>query len=184
MQAAVGINCIAGVLFFTQVQRWRLGAYDTAIPDISITDPTLWQQYEREIKDSIAISALREEELRVEAAERTAAGLPPHNTAVNSGRVVRKYVIDGRERVVSFFNTNPVQFGEQQKEWREKREREARGSGKQQAATAATAAVVAGGGGGEDCCSLPLHARINDGKSPAPTHPITATRGGGLVPIP
>lgn len=182
------MNMVAAVLFFIQVQRWRLGTYDSRIDDLSVTDPALWRQYENEIRDSIRISELREEELRREAEERTALGLPPHHTATNKGRVVRRYVIDGRERVVTFVNTNPLEFREKQKEWRERREMEAqrgrlvgaRGAG---SADSVGSVGVSGNDGGE-CCSLPAHARINDGKTPAPPNPITATRGGGLVPIP
>ena len=179
LQAAVGVNVIAAVLFFQQVQRWRLGSYDAQIDDLSVSDPTLWQQYESEIRDSIRISEMREDELRAEAVQRTAAGLTPYDTEANKGRVVRRYMIDGRERVVTFVNTNPLEFREKQREWREKREREAR---QQQPVLASFVNVESAGK--QECCSLPVHARINDGKAPAPTHPVTATRGGGLVPIP
>ena len=182
MQAAVGVNMVAAVLFFSQVQRWRLGTYDSRIDDLSVTDPALWQQYEEEIRDSIRISELREDELRREAEQRTARGLPPHDSDTNKGRVVRRYVIDGRERVVTFVNTNPLEFREKQKEWRERRERE---MAKHAWAAAPRAAASGGiGNSADECCSLPVHARINDGKTPAPTHPITQTRGGGLVPTP
>ena len=173
MQAAVGVNMVAAIFFFSQVQRWRLGTYDSRIDDLSVTDPALWRQYETEIRDSIRISELREDELRAEAEQRTAVGLPPHDTAANQGRVVRRYNIDGRERVVTFVNTNPLEFREKQKEWRERRERAAAQQGRAERASSE-----------DDCCALPVHARINDGKTPAPTHPITQTRGGGLVPTP
>ena len=40
MQAAVGVNMVAAVFFFSQVQRWRLGTYDSRIDDLSVTDPS------------------------------------------------------------------------------------------------------------------------------------------------
>ena len=177
----MGVNMVAGVLFFTQLQRWRLGTYDSRIDDLSVSDPSLWRQYEDEIRDSIRISELREDELRREAEERVAQGLPPYDTAANRGRVVRRYVIDGRERVVTFINTNPLEFREKQLQWKQRRDRQlAERSAAVGAAGTADGSVNSAG----DCCSLPVHARINDGRTPVPSHPITATRGGGLVPIP
>ena len=70
--------------------------------------------------DSIRISELREAELRAEAAERTAQGLPPDHSA--PARVVRVYDIDGRERRVVFINSNPIGFDVRLREYREKME--------------------------------------------------------------
>jgi hypothetical protein len=71
--------------------------------------------------DSVRISELREAELRAEAAERAAQGLPPDLSAPE--RVVRTYVIDGRERRVSFINTNPIGFDVRLRQWREAMEK-------------------------------------------------------------
>ena len=72
--------------------------------------------------DSIRISELREAELRAEAAERDALGLPPDYSAPE--RVVRTYNIDGRERRVVFINTNPIGFGVRLQEYRDKMEQQ------------------------------------------------------------
>ena len=73
-----------------------------------------------EMADSVLISEMREAELRAEAAERAALGLPPDHSAPE--KVVRSYVIDGRERRVAFINTNPIGFDVRLREYREAQE--------------------------------------------------------------
>ena len=112
---------VAGIVLLTQVQRWRLGSFDEGLDDISTTRPHLWEQYQQEMADSVLISELREAELRAEAAERAALGLPPDYSAPE--KVVRSYMIDGRERRVAFINTNPIGFDVKLREYREAQEK-------------------------------------------------------------
>ena len=120
--------------------------------------------------DSVRISELREEELRAEAAERAARGLSPDSPPE---RVVRTYVIDGRERRVSFVNSNPIGFAARLSEYHAQQE------GRAPLSSSSSSSACP-----SDCPVLPPHARINDGRTPRPSHPVTAARGGGLVPIP
>ena len=79
--------------------------------DLSASQPELWSRLQQDMTDSILISSLREQELLREAEDRAAqppslpssSPSPPH-------KVDRVYVIDGRERRVSFINTDPAVF--------------------------------------------------------------------------
>ena len=102
------IAVTVGLVLAMQAQSRRVAQRGRAV-DISASDPELWARLQQDMRDSILISTLREQELQKEAEERQQQ--PPllsSPAASAPQRVERVYNIEGRERRVSFVNTDPA----------------------------------------------------------------------------